>query len=481
MGRPQGSADKQKRKTRTIWTKPQLELLQNNFSTTSYNELQRMLNKCRGTIRSKAKELGLLKIVHQYNCDHLQKLHGYSGVYGIRNRTEDIYYVGSSVNIGHRLYTHILKLKAGSHYNQRLQADWSAGQHVFDVVVFTYATEAQLIALENEYIRTVPHTYNTWVPHEKFPPKKRLEQLWEKIQKGGPDECWEWLGRSSKGGYGRFVYDKKEFRVHRCIYYQHYGQSPEGYVVRHMCDNPRCCNPAHLDIGSYRDNNIDRYAKLVPGESSKLYKYKDEVRELRIAGRTFRELGEVYDVSNTTVLIFMRQTWPELCGYIHGRRGGNPGVFYEYQNKLLSLNELAALPECIVTKHRLKTRLCTEMDVRLALTTPFVAQIAVSPQCRAARRKCSMQVTAFGETKSLMDWLEDERCNTSEDALRMRLAKGMVAEEAIETPSRVARKLSDNDYIEIRRSTLPNGELAQHFGVSPTTIRTIRKSGGLTS
>ena len=59
-------------------------------------------------------------------------------------------------------------------------------------------------------------------------------------------------------GYGRAAVRKKTETAHRVAYRLANGEIPPGMVVRHMCDNPPCCNPHHLLIGTARDNAMDR-------------------------------------------------------------------------------------------------------------------------------------------------------------------------------------------------------------------------------
>jgi hypothetical protein len=66
-------------------------------------------------------------------------------------------------------------------------------------------------------------------------------------------QCWEWQGRKSDKGYGRF----KKTRAHRIAYTLVHGPIPEGLIVRHSCDNPACCNPKHLLVGTHQDNMDD--------------------------------------------------------------------------------------------------------------------------------------------------------------------------------------------------------------------------------
>lgn len=75
--------------------------------------------------------------------------------------------------------------------------------------------------------------------------------------------CWEYTGALDSKGYGaigtggRGVSD----RTHRVSWRLHRGPIPPGMFVCHSCDNPPCCNPDHLFLGTIQDNNADREQK----------------------------------------------------------------------------------------------------------------------------------------------------------------------------------------------------------------------------
>nr|WP_236301099.1 HNH endonuclease signature motif containing protein [Escherichia coli] len=77
-----------------------------------------------------------------------------------------------------------------------------------------------------------------------------------------PDNCIESILPKDDFGYGRLLIGSKGKRIktgaHRLIYRIFIGEIPAGMVVRHSCDNPACCNPKHLLIGTILDNNADR-------------------------------------------------------------------------------------------------------------------------------------------------------------------------------------------------------------------------------
>lgn len=86
---------------------------------------------------------------------------------------------------------------------------------------------------------------------------QRIEVFWSRPDRsGGPDACWPWPV-PCPGNYGTFVVDGTPRGVHRIAYQIANGEIPEGMVVRHRCDNPPCCNPAHLELGTLHDNARD--------------------------------------------------------------------------------------------------------------------------------------------------------------------------------------------------------------------------------
>lgn len=77
---------------------------------------------------------------------------------------------------------------------------------------------------------------------------------------GGPESCWPFLGGHSNG-YGRFTIFRRKYQAPRIAYLLFVGGIPCGHQVLHRCDNPPCCNPAHLFTGTNLDNYVDSVQK----------------------------------------------------------------------------------------------------------------------------------------------------------------------------------------------------------------------------
>jgi hypothetical protein len=74
--------------------------------------------------------------------------------------------------------------------------------------------------------------------------------------------CWLWMLSLDKDGYGRITLpNRKEERAHRLSYRIHKGDIPKDKIVCHKCDTPRCVNPNHLWLGTYKENNLDAMKK----------------------------------------------------------------------------------------------------------------------------------------------------------------------------------------------------------------------------
>lgn len=91
------------------------------------------------------------------------------------------------------------------------------------------------------------------------------ERFWSKVDKsGGPAACWPWTASVDPKGYGQFAYadgTRRSGRAHRVAWILANGPISAGMSVCHSCDNPPCCNPAHLWLGTNADNVADRVRK----------------------------------------------------------------------------------------------------------------------------------------------------------------------------------------------------------------------------
>lgn len=73
--------------------------------------------------------------------------------------------------------------------------------------------------------------------------------------------CWEWQGAISGNGYGSMRFQGKPSVAHRVSFFVFTGVDPSGSLCCHTCDNRKCVNPAHIFLGSHRDNMQDALAK----------------------------------------------------------------------------------------------------------------------------------------------------------------------------------------------------------------------------
>lgn len=135
------------------------------------------------------------------------------------------------------------------------------------------------------------------------------ERLWPKVDKRGPGECWPWVGSLDSSGYGQMWDGQRPTRSSRLVYALIHGPIPDGLCVLHRCDNPPCCNPAHLFLGTKGDNTADMMAKGRRGGPVKLS--AEQVREIRVrvaAGERQWRVAKEYGVRDSTVCRIARGT-----------------------------------------------------------------------------------------------------------------------------------------------------------------------------
>ena len=140
------------------------------------------------------------------------------------------------------------------------------------------------------------------VPIPNMSPKD-VERFFEKLNIKGENDCWEWSGCYCKG-YGKFSLEGHARIATRIMWRLYYGEDPCGQCLLHTCDNPSCCNPKHLFLGSIQDNNKDMAKKKrnKRGEqhwNSKLG--KQEVAEIYMSADSGVFLAKKYEVSIATI------------------------------------------------------------------------------------------------------------------------------------------------------------------------------------
>lgn len=77
----------------------------------------------------------------------------------------------------------------------------------------------------------------------------------------GPESCWPWTKSRRDFGYGRMAFAGTVESANRIAWRLTNGDIPNGLLVLHSCDNPPCCNPKHLFLGTHEDNFADMVSK----------------------------------------------------------------------------------------------------------------------------------------------------------------------------------------------------------------------------
>ena len=130
------------------------------------------------------------------------------------------------------------------------------------------------------------------------------QRFWSKVDPAPSSCCWEWTACKYSDGYGRFVLNYRDLGAHRVAYTLAKGEIPEGLLVRHTCDNPACCNPDHLILGTHADNMADRQERnrQVKGEDNSFSKLTSkQVMEIYNLPLLQNEIAKLYNIDQATV------------------------------------------------------------------------------------------------------------------------------------------------------------------------------------
>lgn len=159
------------------------------------------------------------------------------------------------------------------------------------------------------------HLYELALKGIKIPRPSLADEFWNYVDRTPKaDDCWPWTRYIDREGYGRAVARKpgQSPLAHRHAWILSRGSIPKGSHVLHSCDNPACCNPAHLFLGTHQDNMKDRnkkrrfYAKLT----------EDDVRKIRRAhesGLSQTQLAKAFGTTPSNIsLICNKINWRNI-------------------------------------------------------------------------------------------------------------------------------------------------------------------------
>lgn len=161
-------------------------------------------------------------------------------------------------------------------------------------------------------------------PHPDVVEAVTVSRFWRLVDTGAPDDCWEWQGDTRGGGYGVFFYRGRVRGAHELALTFTTGEVRlDELDTCHSCDNPPCCNPAHLRFDTRQSNvqdMVDR-GRATKGATKLTPEDVALIRRRRAAGARQKDLAEQFGITDGQVSMIVRGLrWADAGGPIQTER-----------------------------------------------------------------------------------------------------------------------------------------------------------------
>jgi hypothetical protein len=151
----------------------------------------------------------------------------------------------------------------------------------------------------------------------------KTDDFWNALEPELNTGCWLWPGAAHDVGYGRVWFDGRVRPVHRVAWALTKGEPPAHLCVCHRCDTPACANPAHLFLGTHKENAEDkvrkgrhRFVALRGADHPTIHTTVEEALAIRAAyaaGLHVPELAAKFQKTRAVIRgVVKRRTWRDL-------------------------------------------------------------------------------------------------------------------------------------------------------------------------
>jgi HNH endonuclease len=141
--------------------------------------------------------------------------------------------------------------------------------------------------------------------------RRAVKQNVQRVE--GMSECWE-----TERDRQIFSFQNHHSIGHRIAFTLEYGEIPDKKLVRHKCDNPKCINPTHLELGTHQDNMNDRNerGRTCKGDKHHSAKLTDDLAKKVFEAngkKTLTEIANEFGITKQSVSkIWKKQSWKHI-------------------------------------------------------------------------------------------------------------------------------------------------------------------------